>query len=521
MNAFRPSYFGFASATAEGKPGQTELDMILTGIPWSDELEMGWGVNAVTGEGAAEALLPLKFTSASTRRDDSFSQAIFTTEALSKTLSMAIAGQYSIQGSTIGASASFLDDVRMSSTEATLIAQVTSITKEYESAIDVQLKPEARALMESDPAKFRELYGDYFVQGRRLGSRMLVICKFSSRTSDRIRALSAQLSGSVPNVFQVEGSTALREMVSSSQVSMSISTLYLGLPANVPPSFPSSIDEVPKVLEWFTKHAVGSPLEARLAHYASINPAYSRMVDIPPERFVDLQTLQRRVRSLVVRARSLPAPYPEQYVDPALDLQNRVVAHAAGLAHDPELIASLLRSANAMDQAFTQINARFRIFELGMAGAAQEPVHQARQSGEKEGEWYVYGTVEADSNLQIAEHYRPAEAGADPFGRMRHVWDEERRGEIIVGWKVLVYWGNSGEWWNPDHSANIGGSHFHMKCESSWARGFSYRVWFYTVPRDLYQFTFRAVGTTDAQERAHLLPGEVSSGPAQAGVSVQ
>jgi hypothetical protein len=475
-------------------PGSTTLDMVLADIPWSDELQLGWGVNALTGQGAALALLPFDLSPAEATDVKNLYQAIFDTENLSTSVSMAISGSYSIQGSTIGASSSFLDNVRVSSTQGTLLSQLTWFTYDYEVGRDFQLTPDAAALMHSDPDAFRNQFGDYFVQGFRRGGRMLVICTASARTSDKLQQFAAEIKGAMPNVFSVEGSTSLMDMASSMGTSLSVSANYVGLPKDIQWRLPQSVKDVPGLAEWFMEKSVkmGSPLEARLLHYSSINPGYKRTLDIPPKRFSDLQALLRLAGSVQVIARSLPKPYEANYKESAQDLQSLLLAHEAQLPRDPDLLDRLMGKAKRLNAEMADINARYRIFERGIEGARTEPKPGEKMDAGTEGAWFVYGVVpedkaEAKANA-VTEHYRPVERGGEPAKRRSYTWDERFDDQIIIGWKVQLWWGDSGRWWNPHHGPNIGGDHFHMKCESDLGLGFSYRVWIYTVPRSRYPF---------------------------------
>lgn len=487
MPAIRLSTLGTAVTTPDGAPASTTLDMVLPGVPWSAELQLGWGVNALTGQGADLALRPFDVKPASVINLHSQHHQIFNSEQLSSTVSAAVSGSYSIQGSTILASASFLDTVRLSSTSATMLWQLEWIADDYEMADAPEFNPAALKLLKDDPERFREHYGDYFVQGQRRGARMLVVCNASASTREQIRQFGARVSGAMPNVFSMEGATELKHQASESQVSLSITADYVGVPRKVDWRLPGSLEEVPGVKDWFMQVSEGVPLMARLMHYAALDSACPRRVDVPPDRFVELQSLMRLSSRVGVLARSLPSPYQAEYETRATDLATRITAHEASLPRDFELIQRLHDEARALETDIGRINRRDAVFEAGMEGRREEPAPGERQSAE-ERRTVRFGHARANEEEAVVEHYRPVEVGGAFLQHREHVWDERFPGQVILGWSVEVYWGDSGEWWRSDEQHIIGSDHFVLRCRSDLSRGFSYRVRIYTVPRALYQF---------------------------------
>src|SRR5262249_57777670 len=189
----------FSQTTVIGD-ASTKLDQVISGIPWGDAFTHGAGVDALTGAISASALKP--FTPEQRKTKSSYERYSFIQKQseLELEVETSASGKYNIEGVNVNASASFLSKIKFSELCMTLVAQYESRYDGYDEASSYQLTDEAKSQI-GDPAKFREVYGDYFISGGRRSSLFTAVYTCQTSSVESMIEFKASFGGDAPEVF--------------------------------------------------------------------------------------------------------------------------------------------------------------------------------------------------------------------------------------------------------------------------------------------------------------------------------
>jgi hypothetical protein len=467
---------------------QTHLDGVVSNLPWADGFIVGTGVNAVTGELlAGQAIKKADLTESETKEAHSSFQWIESESDLDQQIEVAASGRYNMDGVNLTASASYLNEIRYSETSVTLVAHYESTYAAYDEADQYALTDEAQSHV-GDPKRFRQLYGDYFVAGRRRGSRFTVVYRCETRSAERLDKFKLTV-GANAEVFDAEGSAAFKRAAKDNDVNITIVVDAIGYKGNLPVT-PQDPEEILALLELFIKSEVGVPVRAKLYHYSRLAPSLSTTVPIAPAVFVALSQLYQAHFRIESGYESLPTHYQQQYENDVTTFRAELSANSNSLATDSTERDSLTRKANDLFGALRAVMDRQDFYFAVAAQVSKEPkqgdITTCVDCGPKA--WlYGYSVYNGSHSVHIETRKLPysQDGSVTVVNHTFHVDPDQTR--LIVGWEIRANLERAGEWKKVSDQIILKNSADVWAQSNFWGK-FDWTLWVYYVEAKDYQF---------------------------------
>lgn len=187
-----------------------------------------------------------------------------------------------------------------------------NVFDQYDEAENYELTDEARAML-SNPARFREEFGDYFIAGLRRFPRFTAIYRCQASSAESMEEFKASLGAETPQLFSAEGSARFLQLARTHNVSLEIQIGEHGFIGNSPYGPPWDVNKILQELEWCKKNLGGASFQAKLAHYSMVASGYPQTVPIAPSVFVELRQLYTTIWDVRTRYDSCPPAYKDQF----------------------------------------------------------------------------------------------------------------------------------------------------------------------------------------------------------------
>ncbi|HEX8645489.1 MAG TPA: hypothetical protein VF715_01220 [Thermoleophilaceae bacterium] len=426
--------------------GVTELDAVVTRLPWGDGFDFRKGIDAVTGSLMPSAIEPATPVERTVKNSAEAFRFIQSESELDTEVETSASGKYNIGGVALSASAQYLQKIKYSELSMTLIASYKSEFEGYDELQSPQLTAQAKGLI-GDHAKFRKQYGDYFVHGGKRGSNFYAVYVLQSTTTKSMQEFKATVGASTPDVFSAEGSARFMKAASDHNVKISVD-VYMNGYTGKSPGGPWTPDKVIEALEWFKQHETGDHVQAELAHYSSLDPSYPRTVDIEPEIFVALRKLYTTVFNVRALYGSCPTRYQKQFTNSYNDLTNGVMASQSRLATDANLRADYQQKAETLQMGLNQVFDRMDFYFKVRDAVGTEP-GQGSSIDDSGRQSYLYGYASYTRSSAVTINAdRQSYAEDWHIGWREHTFEWEHQDRLIVGWEVVSNWhdGTNGSW---------------------------------------------------------------------------
>ena len=435
---------------AQATSNYTTLDGVVSNVPWADEFVIGAGVNAMTGSVSSTALKPLKLDLAQSKTSRLRQLLIQNKSDYQREIEASASGKYNIGGLDLSASAEYLRSVKYSELSISLVAQYESTYRDYDLAATYDFTDHAREVLNGGYAKFRDLFGDYFVAGVRRQSLFTAVFTCSAQSSDEMTKFKASIGASAPNVFEAKGSVSFMQSAQTNNVTVSIETFMHGYDGT-PPDLPQSAGGVLEQLKWFRSHELGVKSMAYLRHYSAVEPEAPKTLPIDPKDFTAVQGVYSNFHVLSSQYQSLPSFYRDKYRNEYEDIRSGLKAYQETLASDAtrrgEFADRLAKLLAAFGVVFDRQEFYFRVRNA----ATTEPGHGAaiEDSETGPGSWmYGYQAYPKSAAVEI-------QSVDMNYHEEWHVgWREQTlhfgpdQTKLIVGWRVISNWtkGLGGQW---------------------------------------------------------------------------
>lgn len=469
---------------------RTELDAVVSGIPWGDAFKFGAGVDAVTGSVTGSAVKP--FTpkepgAMSSREHYSFIQS---DSELNREVEATASGKYNIGGVTLSGSTSYLTKIEFSELTITLLAKFQSQHEAYDEADSYELTEEAKGLI-ADPPKFRKAYGDYFIAGGRRSSRFTAVYTCKSSTAKSMDEFKASFGGQAPNVFSAEGSARFLQAASEHNIRITADLVMEGHKPGTVPSGPWTPEKIMEALTWFKENLDGLHLQAKLQHYSTIDPGYPRTVEVEPDVFVELRQLYTTVWDIRSGYASLPKYYQQQFKKAYTEVDSGVTANQNILATNLDKRHDYQEKADELMSDISDVYARMDFyFKVANVVGTEPQKDKGIEEGKGQQTWmYGFGTY-TKSGAVVIQSTTMRYSESWHVGRREHTFEFGPNGaHLVVGWEVVSNWGDgtNGSWWKAadqillkDYAA------VHVK--SQYDRGCDWTLIVYYVDAKEYQF---------------------------------
>jgi hypothetical protein len=434
-----------------GGTSTTELDAVVSGLPWGDGFDFRKGIDAVTGSLMPSAIEPATPVERTVKNSSEHFRFIQTESELDTEIETAASGKYNIEGVTVSASAQYLQKIKYSELAITLIASYRSEYEGYDELQQPKLTAEAKGLI-TDHEKFRGQYGDYFITGAKRGSTFNAVYTCQSRTSSNMTEFKASVGADMPDVFSAEGSARFMKAASDHSISVSVDVWMDGY-EGTSPGGPWTPEKVIEALAWFKEHEKGDHVRAELAHYSALDPSYPRTVAIAPDVFVALRKLYTTVWNVRAMYASCPSTYQKRFTASYNDLVDGVTASQDVLATDLTQRAGYQQKAENLQQALNEVFDRMDFYFKVRDAVGTEPA-QGQEIDDSGRQSYLYGfTTYTKSNAVTINTDRQSYSDNWQIGWREHTFEWEHGDRLIVGWEVVSNWhdGTNG-WWKKNSS---------------------------------------------------------------------
>src|SRR5262249_2892830 len=150
----------------------------------------------------------------------------------------------------------------------------------YDSTNSFALKDEAKRLMDSDPAKFRDAYGDYFVAAVERGARFVAIYRLTASSKDVLNEFKSSFGAEASEVASAEGAVRFKQETKRRNIRSEIDVTAEGYTGLSPDGAAWTPERVYEALKNFKENATGRPVRVILQHYSHIVPTYPKTIDI-------------------------------------------------------------------------------------------------------------------------------------------------------------------------------------------------------------------------------------------------
>ncbi len=188
-------------AAARAKPecrDQTSLKSYVSHIPWDDSYLLGYGMDASTGLPADRLKAVTPFAPANpipSTETDTFVKFINSDSEYEKEVQMGFSTSFSAYGVTAKASSSYLNNVKYSEKETTLILKyfVKETAPRLLELTDYTLTEDAKTYLNDHKDDFRNRYGDYFIAGATYGAQYIATLHIKAKSSEKIEKIEAAL----------------------------------------------------------------------------------------------------------------------------------------------------------------------------------------------------------------------------------------------------------------------------------------------------------------------------------------
>jgi hypothetical protein len=372
----------------------------------------------------------------------------------------------------------------------TLIARFESHCVDYDRLADARLTDRARRLMQDDPVRFRYAYGDYFVAGGRRASRFTAVYTCASTTVDKMQEFKSRIGASMPEVFSAEGSARFKETAKNSDVSISTHVFMEGTDGDYPGGGDWTPEKVIEALGWFKRNQRGVYLTALLHHYNTLEPAYPRSVDVPPQAFAELRRLYLSAWDVRAQYGSCPSHYKEKLSGEFRQLTTRLEASKEDLVTDLQLRGDMQQACDLLGARLKAVYDRLEAY-LRVTQLVKDEPGKDRPIEEGQGQQvWLYGIRDWVKSDAVVVHRNDSRYEE----KWQIGWREATIGfssskALVVGWEVVSDWndGTNGQWWKTtDQNLLKDQAYVHVK--SQYDRGCAWTLHVYYVDAADYQF---------------------------------
>lgn len=493
-------HLDMAALLDESGREQSHLDYQLSDVRWNPRsFSLGKGVDAVTGEIAKQAVEATAPRSELTRDVEFTYHMVRSQSEMQSLVDVSTKGKYNIKSVSISESTQFLEEVSFSETQHTVVARLV-VGSPAMLPIDhasYRLTPAAQTLMREHPERFRETYGDYFISSYSWRGEFLVVYKFRSHDSSKLRELTTTLDVTAEGLFSKEGTLKLRNKAEQHGVEVSINIHMSGLgPLAAGEDRPASggLPDIAESLAWFARHVVGKPEMAQLTHYKFFDDNYPASVPIAPDAFVSLKGLYDGLWLIRSRFHGIPDFYQRNFRERFNRLDAEITSKKNHLPGQREKVGELNQEAHNLLHDLQMVCDRMDFHaRLKTVRQAQDNWLKGDKKSKDQTHW-LYGMSSDERTEAVTIH---SEERHFQEGFKHPVWSQ-RRGSVhfgdgskrlIVGVEVRSNWkdGSNGTWSTPqqhfvlEHNALV-----NFKSETG--RGCNWSATFHYVDADLYRF---------------------------------
>ncbi|MHB8772725.1 MAG: hypothetical protein ACYC7J_17160 [Syntrophales bacterium] len=181
---------------------QTDLSSTIEGVPWNNKYSLGYSVDATTGlppEGQVQAIAAFDLaTPTGSTETETHLHFIESDQQYSSEIEMSFDGKLSAFGGSVEASSSYAKKYSYSETDITVAitfyVRETNYRKYGPQDGKYVFTPDAKNLADTDPAHFRDTYGDYFIAGAKYGAKYIATFHIHTTSASDTTTIRSKIS---------------------------------------------------------------------------------------------------------------------------------------------------------------------------------------------------------------------------------------------------------------------------------------------------------------------------------------
>ena len=359
------------------------LPHYLHDIPYDKRYSLGAGFMATTNINSyvsaftedSDLTIPVPEAKSGVETDFSY-KFISTTEEYEQNISVNFAMSLSYNAVGGSSTVNCTDNFKFGLTSTMLVIHYDEIETTYRElkVANCELREQAKNLLNTDPASFRNKYGDYFVDAYQYGGVYNAFITITTETSEQLDSLKVSLEASLNGQTEKEGDakydfktnlgseikTALSR--SGAQINVRIKTLGAGDSTPESKVVPdngnySAIDSVLSQLTTFRNKLAGSftpqsyaPITVRMRRYATLDEAASKIPETIPVTVDQRKSIENFNREIL----AMRGQY--NFIDgiPQSNIQRSVVNSYKSRVDD--IIKTITIEGNAFYEKFSLLN---------------------------------------------------------------------------------------------------------------------------------------------------------------------
>ncbi|KAF9500240.1 hypothetical protein BDN71DRAFT_1191706 [Pleurotus eryngii] len=219
-------------------------------------------------------------------------------------------------------------------------------------------------LRNKSPKSFRNMHGDYFVDGIISGYRHRIIVACSAKDVGNRKETEHEAKLSVANFFQLGGKSVKEAQTSENYSILDARMELYGYPVTATSLTAGSLEEARKILKAL-RPPTGSPISVVLRHYSLLDyPQFPMEVNIDPSVFKHLQEM-REIHARLQTLLAHPALSKTLEEDRVSRATRRFEEHRPTLAGDsPEVLEQQATILDELEDAEMEANNRVRRWSL-------------------------------------------------------------------------------------------------------------------------------------------------------------
>ncbi|MFP6860662.1 hypothetical protein [Pseudomonas sp.] len=480
----------------------TRLDGTISDISWNDGLFLGKGIDAMTGDVRGSAIDSFTTEQHGTQKIEQSTRYLMSSEDVEKEIEASVSLKFNLGNFSADTTNSYLEKLAVSHTTVSIIAEYSVTQSEFDIAPSYQLTTQARKLLDN-PADFRQAYGDYFVAGFKRSARFTAIYRCQASSMEKMKSFKSSLKAGYGDLFSAEGSAGLKSLAKEQGISLSMDVSMFGVTSTPPQELTLSsgkdngdagFAQVQKLLEWFKSNQKGTPFQALLWHYSTLQecPTYSSSIDVDPQAFVEIKAIRRKLWHAKITMEALPAGYQQAIKHSLSSLEDLIKAHQDDLIGNAQRRRDYDEQLEVLQQKINEITERQAFYLEVKDRLASEPPQSQLIAEKQDGqhEWlYGLDSYPASQAVRILSEQHDCQ---EKYAFAKHKTSTLRftsSGRLIVGWKVSANWhdGTDG-WWCKASDGILLRPFGEVAVKSQLTRGFNWSVTYYYVDAKDYQF---------------------------------
>ncbi len=476
---------------------QTDLSSYVEGVPWNNKYSLGYGVDATTGlppEGQVQAIAAFDLaTPTDSTETETHLHFIESDQQYSSEIEMSFDGKMSAFGGSVEASSSYAKKYSYSETDITVAitfyVRETNYRKYGPQDGKYLFTTDAKNLAETDPAHFRDTYGDYFIAGAKYGAKYIATFHIhtssaSDTTTIRSKISEAWKSFGASEEFKAEFKKATQGRnvdfdrytrggdPTKLSAGTSVDEVLSDLNKFIANCTPQNRAELYAYMYRFDQIQTGILADKRIPSRININSCVFSAARDLSDNYLALAARNNVIASL--DAQSFQAGIKDSYAGEYRTLVNDINDHKQTIFSDKDKIAEYGVKVKAALDKFSNLIDRYYFYQKLLAAARSFP--SSTGGSDYRGGFDGYNLSVAVNN-DIQQVYWKGKYEEGWHVGWRNWYPNWTPGaDYRVCFIQIWSWAHHDDWWDQ-YYPSLSGDHLDFHFKSGYDRGGDWQLW--------------------------------------------